>query len=304
MRVFLAGATGALGRPTTRALVAAGHQVRGVGRGSAKADVVRADGGEPVEVSLFDTRALRSAMEGCDAVLHFATKVPAAVRITRRNGAENDRLRRNASRCLVDAALAAGSAVYVQESVFFLYSDGGDTWLEEDAPFHTSWLNDSALDAERETARFASGGRRGVSLRFGAFYAPYARSTVDTARLARRGLFPVLGTGAQFLSSINVDDAATAAVASLDVESGVYNVVDDEPLRFREYVEVVGSSLGVTQRLRLPTWLTKAAFGEASHIFLTSRRVSNRRFRAAADWRPRATSARHELPAVLRGIFG
>lgn len=302
MQVFLTGATGALGRPTSRALVAAGHRVRGVARGPAKADAVRADGAEPVEVSLFDTRALRTALEGCDAVLHFATKIPPIGRITRRRGAENDRLRRDASRCLVDAALAAGIASYVQESIAFLYADGGDAWLDEEAPLYPSWLNDSARDAERETARFAQGGGRGVALRFGAFYAPYARSTVDTVRLARRGLFPVLGTGAQFMSSIHVDDAATAAVAALGVDSGVYNVVDNEPLRFREYAEVVGASLGVAPRLRLPAWLVKAALGEVSHVVLVSRRLSNRRFRAAAGWRPQAAAARHQLPAVVREI--
>jgi nucleoside-diphosphate-sugar epimerase len=304
MRVFLAGATGALGRPTSRALVAAGHRVRGVARGPAKAAVVRSDGAEPVEVSLFDTPALHGALEGCDAVAHFATKIPPVGRITRRNAAENDRLRRDASRCLVDAALAAGVATYLQESIAFLYADGGDAWLDEDAPLYASWLNDSARDAERETARFAAGGGRGVALRFGAFYAPYARSTVDTVRLARRGLFPVVGSGAQFMSSIHVDDAATAAVAALGVDSGVYNVVDDEPLRFREYVEAVGASLGVAQRLRLPAWLMKAAFGEGSHVLLVSRRVSNRRFRTAADWTPRAASARRHLPAVVREIAG
>ena len=82
----------------------------------------------------------------------------------------------------------------------------------------------------------------------------------------------------------------------------MYNVVDDEPLRFREYVEVVGRSLGVTQRLRLPAWLAKAAIGEASHIFLMSRRISNRRFHAAAGWTPRATSAREHLPSVVGAI--
>ena len=290
------------GTSDTRALVAAGHRVRGVARGPAKADVVRADGGEPIEVSLFDAHALLAALQGCDAVLHFATKIPPIGRITRRNAAENDRLRREASRCLVDAALAAGIATYVQESIAFLYADGGDAWLDEDAPLLTSWLNDSALAAERETARFARGGGRGVALRFGVFYAPYARSTIDTARLARRGLFPVLGTGYQFMSSIHVDDAATAAVAALGVASGVYNVVDDEPLRFREYVEAVGAGVGVAQRLRLPAWLVKAIFGEASHVFLVSRRVSNRRFRTAAGWRPQAASARQHLPAVVREI--
>src|SRR5262245_24074669 len=304
MLVFLTGATGALGRPTTRALSAAGHRVRGVARGLAKADLVRADGGEPVEVSLFDTQALRTALTGSDAVLHFATKVPPIGRITRRGAAENDRLRREASRCLVDAALAAGVATHVQESIAFLYADGGDAWLDEDAPLLASWLNESARDAERETGRFAQAGGRGVSLRFGAFYAPYARSTVDTVRLARRGLFPVLGTGDQFLSSIHVDDAASAAVAALDAPSGAYNVADDEPLRFREYAEAIGTSVGVAPRLRLPAWLVKALFGEGSHVFLVSRRLSNRRFRAAANWKPRATSARRELPAVVREIAG
>src|SRR5262245_61131049 len=143
MQVFLAGATGALGRPTTRALVAAGHRVRGVARGPAKAEVVLADGGEPIEVSLFDIGALTAALEGCDAVMHFATRIPSG-RITRRNAADTDRLRRDASRCLVDAALAAGVTTYVQESITFVYADGGDTWLDEGAAQHPSRLNDSA----------------------------------------------------------------------------------------------------------------------------------------------------------------
>ena len=304
MRVLLTGATGALGRPTSRALCAAGHRVLGVARGPAKGEVVRADGGEPVEVSLFDTPALRAAVRGCDAVLHFATKVPPIGRITRRGAAENDRLRTEASRCLVDAALAEDVRVYVQESVFFLYADGGDTLLDEDAPLYDSWLSVSALDAERETARFARSGGRGVALRFGAFYAPYALSTVETVRLARRGLFPVLGSGEQFFSSIHVDDAATAAAAALQVESGIYNVVDDEPLRYREYVEAVASSVGRAARLRIPAWLVKALLGEVAHIPLLSRRLSNRRLRTAAAWAPRAASARQGLPGVVREIAG
>ena len=112
----------------------------------------------------------------------------------------------------------------------------------------------------------------------------------------------MLGSGTQFLSSIHVDDAATAAVAALDVTSGVYNVVDDGPLRYREYAELVGASLGVPVRLRLPGWLVKLILGEVSHVALVSRRLSNRRFRAACGWTPRATSARQQLPTVVREI--
>jgi len=297
--VFLAGATGTLGRPTLRSLVAAGHTVRGAARGPAKAEVVRADGGEPVEVSLFDVEALRAALRGCDAVLHFATKIPPLGRVTRSNFAENDRLRRDGSRCLVDAALAAGAATYVQESIAFLYADGGDAWLHEDAALHASWVNESTLAAERQAARFAEGGGRGVTLRYGLFYAPYAPSTIDTVRLARRGLFPVLGSGTQFVSSIHVDDAAAGAVAALDVAGGVYNVVDDEPLRFREYAQALA---GAVPRMRLPAWLVRAIMGEGAHVTLVSRRVSNRSFRAAAGWTPRVPSAREGLAAAARDI--
>ena len=299
MTVFLAGATGTLGRPTVRALVAAGHAVRGVARGSAKAGLVRADGGEPIEVSLVDVDALHAAMRGCDAVLHFATKIPPLGRITRSNFAENDRLRRDGSRCLVDAALAAGVATYVQESIAFLVADGGEAWLHEDAPLHTSWVNESAVAAEREAARFAASGRRGVTLRYGLFYAPYAPSTIDSVRLARRGLFPVLGTGSQFVSSIHVDDAAAAAVVALDVPTGVYNVVDDEPLRFREYAQAIA---GAVPRMRLPAWLVRAIMGEGAHVTLLSRRISNRSFRAAAGWKPRGASARQGIPAAVATI--
>jgi nucleoside-diphosphate-sugar epimerase len=162
-------------------------------------------------------------------------------------------------------------------------------------------VNESAVAAERETARFAAGGGRGVVLRYGLFYAPYAPSTVDSVRLARRGLFPVLGAGSQFVSSIHVDDAAAAAVVALDVPSGVYNVVDDEPLRFREYVEAVA---GTVPRMRLPGWLVRAIMGEGSHVTLVSRRVSNRLFRATGSWKPRVPSARHGLAAVAREIKG
>jgi nucleoside-diphosphate-sugar epimerase len=104
------------------------------------------------------------------------------------------------------------------------------------------------------------------------------------------------------MSSIHVDDAATAAVAALSADSGVYNVGEDEPLRVRDYVEVLGASVAVTPRLRLPAWLVKAILGEVSHVVLVSRRLSNRRFCAATDWKPRATSARLGLPAVVRQI--
>ncbi len=303
VNVFLAGATGALGRPTVRALLAAGHRVRAVVRDSVKAAWARSEGAEPVEVSLFDADALADAVGGCDAVLHFATRIPrAAFRVSRGQAAENDQLRRDASRLLVDAALAAGARVYVQESIAFLYADHGMEWIYEDGRLHRSWLTDSALAAEGETERFSRDGGRGVSLRFAAFYAPYAQSTLDSIRLARLRLFPVPGYGEQFFSSIHVDDAARAALAALDAPAGVYNVCDDEPLSFREYANWLARAFDCKRPRRLPTALTHLLLGELSHVFLLSRRVSNERFKKATGWSPRFHSAREGWQAIAREL--
>lgn len=303
MRAFLAGATGALGRPTLERLLRAGHEVRALVRRDGDAAWARERGAEPVRVDLFAPASVARGVAGCNAILHFATKIPPPGRITRRSAAETDRLRRDASRLLVDAALAGGASTYVQESIAFVYADGRDAWLDEASPLHPSWLNESSFAAERETARFADAGGRGVSLRFAAFYAPYARSSRDSVRLARRGWFPVPGTGHQFFSSIHVDDAADAAVAALGAPSGLYNVTDDEPLRLREYVETLTRASGGKRVRRLPALVVRALLGEASHIALASRRVSNRRFREATGWTPAHPSAREGLVEVAAQIL-
>src|SRR6266705_2324867 len=151
MRVFIAGATGTLGRPTVRALVAAGHDVRALARDTDRAERVRELGAEPIVADLFDAGAMRQAVAGSEAVLHLATRIPPLAGMRRRDAwRENDRLR------------SQGAAVLVN------------------AP----WPLASACDAERETGRFAAAGGAGVVLRFAVFYATYAPSTRDTIRLA------------------------------------------------------------------------------------------------------------------------
>src|SRR5712671_5919875 len=131
MRVFVAGATGVLGRRAVAALVAAGHDVTGVARSPAKADLVGALGATPVEASLFDPDALRAAVAGHDAVCNLATHIPPPARAANpRAWEENTRIRTEGSGNLVDSALAAGATVYVQESIAFLYGDHGDAVID------------------------------------------------------------------------------------------------------------------------------------------------------------------------------
>jgi nucleoside-diphosphate-sugar epimerase len=303
MRVFVAGATGTLGRPAVQALVAAGHEVRGLARGAEKATLLRTLGAEAVTVALFDASSMEAAVAGSDAVLHLATRIPPLRQMRRRNlWRDNDRLRNQGSSILVNAALAAGAKVYVQESITFLYASLGDTMLYETAPIDAAWPLASARDAEREAARFGTRGGQGVVLRFGLFYAPYAPSTLDTVRLARWRLFPIIGGGDQYVSSIHVDDAAAAVVAALGVPAGVYNVCDDDPLPMRDYVRALTSAFGFPSPLRVPAWLARLLAGPASVVALRSQRVANTMFKAVCDWRPRHPSVREGWPTVARAL--
>ena len=157
MRIFVSGGTGVVGRPAVAGLIAAGHDVTVVGRTSERAEQIRAAGAVPIQVDLFDPTGLVAAVAGHDAVINLATHIPAPSKAARGAAwAENERLRREASGYLVDAALAAGATVFVQESLAFAYADGGDNILDEDSPLLGDDLSAGIATAEANTARFCA----------------------------------------------------------------------------------------------------------------------------------------------------
>ena len=194
MRLLLTGASGVLGRAVAPLARDAGHELRAPGH---------------AELDLFDPSAVAAATHDIDAVLHLATRIQSLDRLDDPEAwRENDRLRADASRILVDAALASAVAVYVQPTVTFVYpADGPAT---EDTPVaDVPPILRSALAAERETERFASAGRRGVVLRFGLLDGPGTGHDE-----------PITSLGA----SLHVTDAACALISAVDAPSGVYNV--------------------------------------------------------------------------------
>lgn len=304
MQLFVTGATGTLGHPTVRLLVAAGHRVRALSR-SARNDVVLRDlGAEPVGADLFDPTSLGAGMRGAYAVLHLATRIPNVDRIGRRAAwRETDRLRREGTRILVDAALEHGAGVFVYPSIAFLYPDGGARWLEATAtePAPAEYLA-TTLDAEAEVARFAARGGRGVSLRLGGLYdatSPQSRAMVRAARL---GVSPILGRDDAYGPLIWVDDAATAVVAALAAPSGVYDVVDDEPMTRGELRRVVARAVGRPRLRRLPGFVEAAMLGVTADTLTRSQRVSNARFKAATGWTPDVPSAREGWARIGAGL--
>jgi nucleoside-diphosphate-sugar epimerase len=298
MRVFVAGATGVLGRSAVPRLVEAGHEVTGVARGDAKAALVRSLGAAPVAVDLFDPSAVAAAVRGHDAVCNFATHIPGPTSMVRRSAwQQNDRLHAEASRHLVDAALASDAGVYLQHSSGFMYAAGGDAWLDESAPLDPPPHGEAIVEAEAHTARFAAAGAAGVALRFGFFYGVDAPTTRDQLRLTRLRISPVPGRADAYYPAIHTDDLGTAAVAALRAPSGPYNVVDDEPLTRAEHATVLAEALGVL-RLRLPPSRIAGAVKRFDYI-VRSQRVTNRRFRTATGWAPATPSARTGWPAVV-----
>lgn len=296
MRIFVAGATGVLGRRVVPALVDHGHEVVAVARGADKAAGLRAHGADAVPVDLFDAGAVATAVAGSDAVVNLATAIPSTGRMLRRSAwRTNDRLRTEASRNLVDAALATGAGRYVQEALGFMYGDHGATWIDEDAPLQVPSFAEAVLEAEAQARRFGEQGRGAVVLRFAMFYAADSPQTAQMVQTARRGLYGLPGPADAYQSWVHIDDAAAAVVAAVTGPPGTYNVVEDHPLTNREHLDVLTTLLG--RRLRTPpSWM---AVGEQLRLSLRSQRVSNRRLRERTGWRPTFGSRRDGWADVL-----
>jgi nucleoside-diphosphate-sugar epimerase len=287
MKVFVAGATGVVGRRAVALLVAAGHEVTGVARSPEKAALVASLGATPVAVDLFDPGAVRDAVAGHDVVVNLATKIPPVSRSMRRSAwAENDRIRSEASRNLADAALAAGAARYVQESIAFAYADGGDAWLDEDTPLDPAPYAESLRHAEAAAADVTAAGASGVVLRFGMFYGAGSAHTDLFLRTAGAGLSPFIGRGRSYLSLVHLDDAASAVVAALTAPAGVYNVVDDSPLPRRDHARALAAALRRRRLIASPSAPLRLG-GSTTEMLTRSHRVGNRRFREATGWAPR-----------------
>jgi nucleoside-diphosphate-sugar epimerase len=293
--IFVTGATGVLGRATIPQLLASGYTVRAFSRGDANDAAVRALGAEPVRGDLFDPDSLSRALAGAYTILHLATRIPPSSNMRRRSAwVENDRIRAEGTKNLVDAALEADAQVFVYPSFAFVYPDSGDAWIDAASrPIDPIDILHSTIAAEREVARFAAeGGRRGISLRLGFLYDSALPSTQEQLQLARRGVSMFGGVPEAFTPTLWIGDAAAALLAALHrAPSGLYDVVDDEPVRQRQLKTALAAASGRRRILALPVWLVRMMAGPTGEAFTRSLRISNRRFREASGWVPAVRNA-------------
>jgi len=300
MQCFVTGATGVIGRPLMRALVEAGHGVRAVARDDAKAVQLRDAGAAPVTVDLFDGPALVDAVAGSDAILHLATNVPPVTRAALPSAWRiHNRLRTETTAHLLAGARTHGIDTFVKDSITFTYPDCGAEWIDESvAPDRSLKRLLPTLEGEHLVEAFTTEGGHGVVLRFGLFYGPDNRAIDEGLKLARLRSTSIAGRGDSYMSSIHTDDAASAVVAALAAPAGVYNVVDDEPLTRREYLDAFAGAFGLGHLRPTPAGALRAVGGSAAKALTASQRVANRRFKDTTGWAPAYRSAREGWAAI------
>lgn len=292
LRILFTGATGVIGKRAIPLLRDAGHEVDAVYRSGQDLARLKRMGVNPVLVDLFDPEAIDEAVAGKDVVMHFATSIPSQAGIRKRSSWNtNDRLRTETTAMLVDAAIRHGVSRFVQESITFTYADGGSEWLDESAPIAPVWeVLESALDAERAVQRFDEGDGVGVVLRLARLYGPADTSGEYVEAIRARGV-PMVGAGDNFVSSLHVDDAASAVLASLATHGGVFNVSDDEPLTAADNLEALVAAVGAPNPRRVPAGIAQLVAGKAVRMLTVSHRVSNTAFKEATGWEPSYPSA-------------
>ncbi|MEY2571125.1 MAG: hypothetical protein QOE63_1475 [Acidimicrobiaceae bacterium] len=300
MKVFVTGATGAIGTYVVPLLVQAGHDVTALARSPEKAARLEAAGVRPVaDVSLFDAVALKDAFADVEVVANLATAIPTVSKAVRASAwADHNRIRTEGSRAVVDAALAARVDRVIQESITFIYADAGDAWIDETSAVDCPPPFASTLDAEASAARFAQE-RDAVVLRFAGFYGPHSHHTDVFMRAARRHIAPIVGRGRDHVSSIHLRDAASAVVAALHAPPGTYDVGDDEPVTKKELGHALGAAVGKRPWFASPGRLGVLA-GKSSALLRRSQRISNRKLRSATGWAPTYPSVREGYAATVK----
>ena len=312
MKVFVAGATGVLGRALVPQLVARGHEVVGMTRSASKQDLVRSLGARPVVADALDPDAVAQAVASAEpeVIVHQLTALSG--KMSRRDARHperssvaimTNRLRTEGTDHLLAAGRAVGARRFVAQSfgAFRWARTGGPVLteadpLDPDPPAALRAALVGILHVERAVTTIEWG--EGLVLRYGGFYGPgTAISLAPDAQMAapvRKRRFPIIGDGGGVWSHIHIDDAAAATVAAVDHGGpGIYNIVDDEPAPVREWLPVLASALGAKPPRRIPRWLGRLAAGEAATLMMTEARgASNEKAKRELGWQPRYASWR------------
>jgi nucleoside-diphosphate-sugar epimerase len=304
MRVFVAGATGAIGRQLVPRLVAAGHEVHGMTHSESKQALLSELGALPVLADALDPDQVAEAVGRArpDVIVHQLTALSGVERFTERNAEPTNRLRTEGTDYLLSAGHAVGVRRFVAQGVatYGIYAPSGGAVKSEEDPIDPVPAREmrGAVAALRhlEEAVLGAEWTEGIVLRYGAFYGPGTSLAPGELQfeLIRRRKFPVVGDGAGVWSFIHVADAAEATVAAVEHGSrGVYNVVDDDPAPVGEWLPALAQTLGAKKPMRVPRFVGRLFAGEAGVMMMTQMRgASNAKAKRDLRWAPEHSSWR------------
>ena len=307
MKVFVAGATGVLGRQLVPQLVTKGHEVVGMTRSESKQDLIRSLGARPVVADALDPDAVAQAVASAEpeVIVHQLTALSGEfdMRHIDRFFETTNRLRTEGTDHLLAAGRAVGASRFVAQSFAgWPAARTGGPVKGEDAPFDPDPPEQlrGMLDAIRhlEEAVTQADWLEGVVLRYGGFYGPGTTLSADPdaahSAAVRKRQFPVVGDGGGIWSFIHIDDAAAAtAVAVERGKRGIYNVVDDDPAPTRDWMPELARALGAKPPRHVPRWLGRLLAGEAAAVMMTEvRGASNEKAKRELGWNPQYASWR------------
>jgi nucleoside-diphosphate-sugar epimerase len=294
MRVFVAGAGGAVGRRLVPMLIARGHQVTGTTRSPAGVETVRALGAEPVVVDGLEAVAIGEAVARSepDAIIHEMTALSGTPDFKHfdRWFALTNRLRTEGTEHLLAAAKATGVKRFVAQSFTGWSNSREGSWIKtEEDPLdpHPVQEQTETLAAIRFLERAVlDAPLEGIVVRYGGLYGPGSSETL--AEILRKRMFPIIGDGAGMVSSTHVDDAAGGTVAALERgRRGIYNIVDDEPAPARVFIPAIARAVGAPAPLRIPAWLGRLFAGDVAVTMMTEGRgSSNAKAKRELGWQP------------------
>jgi nucleoside-diphosphate-sugar epimerase len=297
MRVFVAGATGAIGSPLMSALIAAGHEAIGMTSTERGLSTLKELGADGVIANALDAQAVTAALQNIrpEAVIDELTSLPRHYTPDEmRVAAERDRrLRLEGGGNLLNAARAAGTRRYVVQSTGFFYGPGDGLAVESDAlaadasPGIASSVRTYMQIEERLSQ---ASGLDTVALRYGFFYGPgtWFSEHGDVGNQVRERKYPLTGSGRGVWSWIHVADAATATVAALDCDPGIYNIVDDDPCELATWLQAFADAIGAPEPPRITEAEALAKLGPDPVYYATRLRgASNAKAKQKLGFAPR-----------------
>lgn len=305
MKIFITGATGVLGLPTTRLLVARGHQVTALVRSDERAQRVREMGATPVIGDLFDPNFVRVAAEGAESILHLATAIPKKSVSGSRDWVMNDRLRREGTQNLLNAAQHRKLHSFIVQSVTFLYGDTRGEWRREDDPLPRKLPRAlrSAVEMEANAlAEYKINATPVVILRGATFYSPIAYSTRVLLDAVQHRRMPIIGAGDQYWHWIYVDDMARAVVLAAEhpAPGEIFNVADDWAFHSIDGLNYIASALNAPAPFKMTAPLAKIVGGTTADFLAQSARYRTDKIKKMLGWSPKYPTYREGLAEIFR----